>query len=472
MALLNIFQEILSTPSILVGLMALLGLALQKKPIEEIVKGTIKTIVGFLVLSAGASFLTSGSLNDFGTLFNFAFNVQGVVPNNEAIVTMGLETYAEATAWIMCFGMIANIVIARFSRLNYIFLTGHHTLYMACLISVVLSVGGLTGAPLIIGGSLILGLTMAIFPAMAQKTMTKITGTDEIGFGHFSTIGYWFAAQVGRLVGGKALQEGKAKTTEDISFPRRISFMRDTTVAISVTMMLLFIIVTAFAAGKDGFEDLPTNFISGGYSNWFVYALICGMSFAGAIYIILSGVRLIIAEIVPAFKGIADKLVPNAKPAIDCPIVFPYAPNAVLIGFLVSFLGGIVGMLILIGINAAIPVAIILPGVVPHFFCGATSGVFANAEGGLKGTIVGSFAHGLLITFLPAICMPVLGALNFANTTFSDADFSSVGIILGNIARFVTGNMLLIICVIFFLLPIAYNFIVPKKNTASKSTKA
>lgn len=472
MVLLNIIQEILSTPAILVGVMALLGLALQKKPVEEVVKGTVKTIVGFLILSAGANFLLTGSLNDFGALFNFAFNVQGVVPNNEAIVTMGLQTYAEATAWIMCFGMIANIVIARFSRWNYIFLTGHHTLYMACIISVVLSVGGLTGIPLIIAGSLILGLTMAMFPAIAQKTMTKITGTDEIGFGHFSTVGYWFAAQVAKLVNGKAVREGKAKTTEDIAFPKRISFMRDTTVAISVTMMILFIVVTAVAAGKDGFNELPTNFVKNGYTNWFVYALVCGMNFAGGIYVILSGVRLILAEIVPAFKGIADKIVPNARPAIDCPVVFPYAPNAVLIGFLVSFLGGIVGMFILFGINAALPVAIILPGVVPHFFCGATSGVFANAEGGLKGTIAGSFAHGLLITFLPAICLPVLGALNFANTTFSDTDFSSVGIVLGNIARFVTGNILLIICVIFFLLPIAYNYMRPKSNKASKSTQA
>ena len=76
MAVLKVIQELLSTPSILVGLMALIGLCLQKKPVEDVVKGTIKTIVGFLVLSAGSSFLQTGSLNDFGTLFNFAFNVQ------------------------------------------------------------------------------------------------------------------------------------------------------------------------------------------------------------------------------------------------------------------------------------------------------------------------------------------------------------------------------------------------------------
>ena len=190
------------------------------------------------------------------------------------------------------------------------------------------------------------------------------------------------------------------------------------------------------------------------------------MNFAGAIYVILSGVRLILAEIVPAFKGIADKLVPGAKPAIDCPVVFPYAPNAVLIGFLVSFVGGIVGMLILLGINPSFgnTLPIILPGVVPHFFCGATSGVFANTHGGLKGCVVGSFVHGLVITFLPVFTMPVMGNLGFASTTFSDADFCGVGIVMGNIAKLVSGTPLLIVCIVLFAAPIVYNFVAPKKN--------
>lgn len=472
MKVLLIIQEILSTPAILVGLMALLGLALQKKATTDIVKGTIKTIVGFLVLSEGAAFVQSGSLTDFGVLFNYAFNVNGVVPNNEAIVTTALEQYANDTAMIMMFGMLANIVMARFSRLNYIFLTGHHTLYMACMIAVVLSVGELSGWMLILAGSLLLGLVMVIFPAMAQPTMTKISGTDEVGFGHFSTIGYWFAAQVGKLVGGKAMKEGKGKSTEDINFPKWMAFMRDTTVAISITMMIIFVIVCAVAATKPDYAAALAagGVLSGtaltGYSNWFVYALVCGMNFAGAIYIILSGVRLILAEIVPAFKGIADKLVPNAKPAIDCPVVFPYAPNAVLIGFLVSFVGGVVGMFILLGINPGFgnTLPIILPGVVPHFFCGATSGVFANAEGGLKGCVIGAFLHGLLITFLPVVTMPVIGALGFASTTFSDADFCGVGIVMGNIAKLAKGPALLVVCIILFAAPIVYNFVAPKKK--------
>lgn len=456
----------LSTPSVLVGLMALLGLVLQGKKIEEVVKGTLKTIAGFLVLSAGASFLLSGSLNAFGELFNYAFDMQGVVPNNEAIVSLGLQQYASQTAYIMCFGMVANMVMARFSRMNYIFLTGHHTLYMACMIAVILSIGGLEGIQLTISGGLILGLIMVISPAICQPTMRKIVNTDELAFGHFGGAGYWFSAQVGKRFKG-------SKSTEEVNFPQRISFLRDTTVAIGITMILFFLVVTGVAVGKGLLSDpamaenanLGALFGGETRTHWAVWAFISGLSFAGGVYIILAGVRLIIGEIVPAFRGIAEKLVPNAKPALDCPVVFPYAPNAVLIGFIVSFLGGIVGLFILGFINSSImSVALILPGVIPHFFCGATAGVFANAEGGLKGCLAGSFLHGLLITFLPAICMPVMGALNFANTTFSDADFSLVGIIFGNLAQFVQGIGLMGVCIILFLIPIIYNLIAPKKK--------
>ncbi|MGE6031545.1 PTS transporter subunit IIC, partial [Klebsiella pneumoniae] len=136
-----------------------------------------------------------------------------------------------------------------------------------------------------------------------------------------------------------------------------------------------------------------------------IFAIIQSLTFAAGVYIILAGVRMVIAEIVPAFKGIADKLVKDAKPALDCPTVFPFAPNAVIVGFLASFVAGLVSMFLcpLFGLS------VIVPGLVPHFFCGATAGVYGNITGGRRGAVVGAFAHGLLISFLPAILLPMMG---------------------------------------------------------------
>lgn len=194
-----------------------------------------------------------------------------------------------------------------------------------------------------------------------------------------------------------------------------------------------------------------------------VYAIIMAITFAAGVFIILQGVRLILAEIVPAFTGFSEKLVPNARPALDCPVVYPYAPNAVLIGFLFSFLGGLVGLFLC----GQFKWVLILPGVVPHFFTGATAGVFGNATGGRRGAMIGAFANGLLITFLPVLLLPVLGAIGFANTTFSDADFGVVGIVLGNLARYLSPFAITGLVVALFVLLVAYNVFAKKKSVAA-----
>ncbi|KXG08936.1 Ascorbate-specific permease IIC component UlaA [Anoxybacillus sp. P3H1B] len=452
-ALLKFVMDILSEPAVLVSIIALVGLVIQKKPASDIIKGTTKSFLGFIVISAGASILVS-SLDPFGKMFQEAFHVNGVVPNNEAIVAMALSEYGSSTALIMFFGMIANILVARFTKLKYIFLTGHHTLYMACMIAVILVAAGLKGFQLAFVGSLALGLIMAIFPALAQPFMRKITGNDQVGFGHFSTLGYALSGAIGSLVGKNS------RSTEKINFPKGLGFLRDSSISIALTMTILYIIV-AIIAGPDYIEKN----LSGG-KNFIVFSIIQAITFAAGVFIILSGVRLVLAEIVPAFKGISTKLVPNAKPALDCPIVFPYAPNAVLIGFFCSFLGGIVGMMIL-GIAGSI---IILPGVVPHFFTGATAGVFGNATGGIRGATIGSFANGLLITFLPVFLMPVLGDLGFANTTFSDADFGASGIVLGYIANDLGSAGITVTIIAAVVIAVVLSFIRNKKNASPDHT--
>ncbi|HDM8176356.1 TPA: PTS ascorbate transporter subunit IIC [Vibrio harveyi] len=412
-----LMNDVLSEPAVLVGLIALIGLIAQKKPVTECIKGTVKTILGFIVLGAGAG-LVVASLGDFATIFQHAFGITGVVPNNEAIVSIAQEAFGKEMAMIMFFGMLVNILIARFTPWKFIFLTGHHTLFMSMMVAAILASSGMKGVPLIALGSLVVGSVMVFFPAIAHKYMKQVTGSDDVAIGHFSTLSYVLAGFIGSKFGNKE------HSTEEMNVPKSLLFLRDTPVAISFTMGIIFMVTCIFAGGDFVRE------VSGG-KHWFMFALMQSITFAGGVYVILQGVRMVIAEIVPAFKGISDKLVPNAKPALDCPVVFPYAPNAVLVGFLSSFAAGLLGMFLLYVMG----LTVIIPGVVPHFFVGAAAGVFGNATGGRRGAILGAFAQGLLITFLPVFLMPVLGDLGFANTTFSDADFGAVGILLGLIVR-------------------------------------
>ncbi|ELA9082071.1 MULTISPECIES: PTS ascorbate transporter subunit IIC [Vibrio] len=412
-----LMNDVLSEPAVLVGLIALIGLIAQKKPVTECIKGTVKTILGFIVLGAGAGLVVT-SLGDFATIFQHAFGITGVVPNNEAIVSIAQEAFGKEMAMIMFFGMLVNILIARFTPWKFIFLTGHHTLFMSMMVAAILASSGMKGVPLIALGSLVVGSVMVFFPAIAHKYMKQVTGSDDVAIGHFSTLSYVLAGFIGSKFGNKE------HSTEEMNVPKSLLFLRDTPVAISFTMGIIFMVTCLFAGGDFVRE------VSGG-KHWFMFALMQSITFAGGVYVILQGVRMVIAEIVPAFKGISDKLVPNAKPALDCPVVFPYAPNAVLVGFLSSFAAGLLGMFLLYVMG----LTVIIPGVVPHFFVGAAAGVFGNATGGRRGAILGAFAQGLLITFLPVFLMPVLGDLGFANTTFSDADFGAVGILLGLIVR-------------------------------------
>ncbi|WP_340619369.1 PTS ascorbate transporter subunit IIC [Xenorhabdus siamensis] len=412
-----LMNDVLAEPAILVGLISLIGLVMQKQPVTECIKGTVKTILGFVILGAGAGLIVT-SLGGFATIFQDTFGIQGVVPNNEAIVSIAQKSFGKEMAMIMFFAMVINILIARFTPWKFIFLTGHHTLFMSMMVAVILSVAGIKSTMLVVIGSIVVGISMVFFPAIAHPYMKKVTGSDDVALGHFSTLSYVLAGFIGSKLGNKA------HSTEEMNVPKSLLFLRDTSVAIALTMAIIFIITCLFAD-----QELVRQ-VSGG-KNRVMYSLMQSITFAAGVYIILQGVRMVIAEIVPAFKGISDKLVPNAKPALDCPVVFPYAPNAVLIGFLSSFIAGVAGMFILYLLN----MTVIIPGVVPHFFVGATAGVFGNAMGGRRGAILGAFAQGLLITFLPVFLLPVLGSIGIANTTFSDADFGVVGILLGIIVR-------------------------------------
>ena len=454
-AVINFIVSIVSTPAILVGLIAMLGLALQKKPGTKTLEGTIKTFVGFLVLTGGAGIL-QGALTPFASMFKFALHVQGVVPSNEAVVAIALQQYGTTTALIMFVGMVVNVLLARFTKFKYIFLTGQAMLYVSCLTAVILISTGMkaNGWTIVLGG-LFEGTLLTVTPALCQPFMRKITGGDNVAMGHTGNIGYATAGLMGKWFGNAK------KSTEDINFPKGLSFLRDSTVSITLVMAIVYLVL-AIVSGPHFIE---TKLSSG--TNFLVYAITQAGTFAAGFYVVLAGVRMILGEIVPAFQGIATKLVPNAKPALDVPIIFPYGQNALLIGFFVSFIVGTLSMFAMIAMGTTV----IIPGVVGHFFCGGAAGIYGNATGGRRGAIIGSAVNSLLISWLPLLILPVLGGLKLAASTFADTDYLIPGILLGNLGSFgqvaVTGGI-----IAFVLIVIIWSFFLKDNSKKSDPQKA
>jgi PTS system ascorbate-specific IIC component len=258
--------------------------------------------------------------------------------------------------------------------------------------------------------------------------------------GHFGTLGYIAGGVAGSLVGRGS------KSTEEMQFPQSLRFLRDPMVGTAVAMIIIYLLLAivfyvrageaaAFAAIQEaGFAGVAGA--AGGFLGFLSTMFNQALVFGGGVAVILLGVRTILGEIVPAFAGIAERVIPGAVPALDCPVAFPYAPNAVLVGFLASVAGGLVGFGILwAGVGAAFVIPLILPGMIPHFFTGGTAGVFGNATGGRRGAVAGGFVNGLIITLFAAFLVPVMSAIGFQNTTFGDADFQWFGFLVGNVAR-------------------------------------
>lgn len=446
MSVLEFFRDVLKQPALLMGIMSFVGLIALKKPGHKIMTGTLKPILGYLMLGAGADFITS-NLDPLGKMIQEGFHINGVVPNNEAIVSVAQKVLGVETMTILIVGLLINLLIARFTKFKYVFLTGHHSFFMACLLSAVLGTTGMSGTELILFGGFLLGAWSSISPAIGQRFTRKVTDGDDIALGHFGSLAYYISAWVGSKVGKPE------ESTEKIEIPEKWGFLRDTTISTALTMMI-FYLIAAIAAGPTFVAT-----ISDGTSP-ILFALMAGLKFAVGVTIVYSGVRMILGDLIPAFQGIATRIIPDAVPAVDCAVFFTYAPTAVVIGFVSSFIGGVIGM-ILLGFAGGV---LIIPGLVPHFFCGAIAGIFGNATGGRKGAIVGSFVNWLLITFAPALLLPVLGSLGFQNTTFGDFDFGVLGIILGKASELVGKFGVIAIVVILLVVLIVPNFIKTKSK--------
>ncbi len=176
-------------------------------------------------------------------------------------------------------------------------------------------------------------------------------------------------------------------TTENIKFPKALSFFKDFLMGFAFVMLILFYIA-AIAAGKPAVMK-----ISGGV-DWLVFPLIQALTCTAGISVLMTGVRMFLAEITAAFNAFAEKFIPGSRPALDVPTIFPFAPTAVLVGFLSSYAAGLIGVGIMIAFHFDM---VIIPAAHICFFSGGTAAIFGNSTGGWRGQFS---AHSSLACYL------------------------------------------------------------------------
>ncbi len=373
-----IIQNIFRNPPILLGLIAMLGLILLKKPIGEVIKGSLLAAFGMYILQIGTGLLVDAILP-----INILFQNFSDAGTTEALTTVFMDNHGGDVGLAMVIGFVIHLLIARFTRFKVIFLTGHFLWWFPFIFVAAGVEGGLSGITLILFGAIASALYWSLMPWALRKYVSDVTGENTFTLGHPSGILSLISGSVAKKFGNKE------HSTENLNIPKGLSFFKEVSISGGIVIFLLFLISGVMV--KDAFADVGQPLV--------FYSLEQALMFGAGLVIMLYGVRMLVNQIIPAFQGISEKLVPNAIPALDCPILFNYKPQAAIIGFLVAMV--VSTILILIANATGLFGVILIPLVITSFFECGTAAVIGEGQGGLKGAIIGtSVAAAFMVLFM------------------------------------------------------------------------
>lgn len=321
---------------------------------------------------------------------------------------------AEEFALIITVGFLIHMVlVAIFPAARYVYLTGHLMFWIsvvitACLVQVF---GDLSQLTLVIVGSVLIACYWTLQPMWIAPFMRRVTGRDEFALGHTTSVLALVTAVAARPLG-----DPDKHSTEKLRMPRQLSFFKDVNVSTALVIGVILLVSMLFA-DQGVVQEAAQNYEEG-ISPW-TWGVIAAFRFAAGIAILLYGVRMFLAEIVPAFKGVSDKLVPGSRPALDIPTVFPMAPTAVMLGFVSST----AVFLTLLGVFAGFGWFTLVPPMIMLFFGGGAGGVFGNAVAGWRGAVFGGALNGVILAVGQAVTWSWLGDTAPELATLADADW-------------------------------------------------
>lgn len=396
--------NILQQPAWMIGLIVLIGYILLKKPWYDVLGGTLKAVIGYMILAVGSS----GLVNNFRPVLvglGERFNLDAMVIDpyfGQNAVTAGVEeTFGKPFSQVMILLLLAfiiNIVLVRFrklTKLRSLFTTGHVQVQQASTAYwlILFALPGLltNNTALLLVMAVVLGLYWAVGSNLTIKPTQELTDGAGFCLGHQQIMGVALFSWIAGKWHEHDVKKGKkaSKKIEDIELPGFMAIFNENMVCTALLMTLFFGIILLLL-GRDYLTE--AGFMTEGASFLF-YILNTCFNFAVYLAILQLGVRTFVTELTNSFQGIANKLLPGSIPAVDCAVSYGFgSPNAVPIGFLAGAVGQFLAIGALILLKSPV---LVIAGFVPVFFDNATIAVYANNRGGLKAAIVLPFISGL-----------------------------------------------------------------------------
>ncbi|WP_234498053.1 PTS transporter subunit IIC [Vibrio maritimus] len=422
---------LVSSPAIGLSFLSMVGLVVQKCTWFQVILGGIKVFIGFTMLMVGIDIIVH-SVSYLSDNIENIINVKGYISDSSIIYGIAVKEMGTYISITFALTMLCNLIVVTFLNGRFIFLSGHSLLWLSTVSNVVLYEYGYKGFMLAFISSLFGGIVASYSPALCQPIIEKITGRKDIALGHFCTSGYIMQGVFAKLLGNVNT------STEDIQLLRKIEIVGSRYLIMFCIMFPIYIYLYLTTDTIHSFNGLLTESCK------------C-VFFVIGIFIIEKSTSIIIDSLIPAFKGLTKRYAPQAIPALDCPFLFHYMPNAMILGFIFTLLGSFAGVLVLLRLEYNI----IIPSLLVIFFSGATSGIFGNVLGGVRGVVAGGMFYGILITLTPTLLIHH----SREGFVFSDSDIVFSGIVLDS---FLSGNGHISILIILGLI-VSYIYLVRHK---------
>lgn len=149
----NLFSQV----AVLIGIIAIIGLALQRKPFEQVIAGGLRATIGVVVLNIGVEIFVGG-LTAFQTIVASALGLDP--PAAGATLTEFSAGQGSVVPLIIAGGFVVHLVFVRvFRAARFVYLTGHLMYWMSVVItaSLVEAFGDVNRWVLAGAGSLLIG---------------------------------------------------------------------------------------------------------------------------------------------------------------------------------------------------------------------------------------------------------------------------------------------------------------------------